>query len=658
MIKYLAGTMSALFGGTLVLYAATTHAAELDLRVLIVAVGDAAQDEARGATERYLTSLGVPYEVLDSSVEDLDISRLVSGTRGRFNGIMLTDAETYLESGANGLDATEFALLHEYERSFGVREAILSGFPGDDTELGLDYGMQEIVAGEDFEGSWLGRAGGSEIFEYINTANALPTEGFAFEALPREASDTGPLVEPLLVDTDDPDYALISVLTYPDGRQVLLSSLSNAEFFLHTNVLAYEFLNFATSGLFVGARHHYLSVHNDDLFLADEVWNPATNSNFSEAQSAYRLTAPEVAVIANSQQRFREAHPGAPDVTIEFAFNGVGADLANDPLTAAIVTYAPEFGFINHTYQALQMDWLCPDGDNAGTCTRTDYLSAFDEISQNDLVWRSLGLPDADFALTALLTDSHSGLNDRQGTPDDTSDDIPFPEGFNPALGSAAEDLGVSVLASDASQIDQNVIQRVPGFDLVLLPRYPTALFYNTTTPTELVSEYNYTFHDSYVEEGLDPCEISDALCTTRSYEEILASEAEITLRHLLAAEPFPHYFHQTNLHVYDDSGNTLQFDWLEQVVTAYERWIKLPLLSPRFHELADIATRQVTAREAVPAGWVNTTTGEVSLSAGATASIEVTGIAGGKLSGGQSVRLVEVSTTPSVYSVDAALDR
>jgi hypothetical protein len=655
MRKNLIGAVSALALGTLTAYASNARAAELELRVLIVAVGDSAQDEGRAVAEHLFGTLGVPYEVLDSSREDLVAARLSNGTRGRFNGVLLTDGETYLADGDSGFDASEFALLHAYERDFGVREAVLSGFPGTDAELGFDYGMGDVLADEDLQGSWQGRAGGTQLFEYVNTDNTLPTEGFAFAGLPRE-DGTGPTVEPLLVAEDDPEYALVSVLTYPDGREVLLSSLSNTDYFLHTSILAYEFLNFATSGLFIGARHHYLSVHNDDLFLADEVWNPATNSNFPENQANFRLSGAEVASIADAQRSLRAEHPSAAELSIELAFNGVGADLDDDPLTAAIVEYASEFGFINHTYEALQMDRLCT-GNNQPTCTRTDYLTAFSEIEQNDQVWRELGLPDADTALVALLTDSHSGLSDRQGTEDE-SDDIPFAAGFNPALGDAAEDLGVRVLASDASAPNQNVIQRVPGHDLVLLPRYPTALFYNTTTPTELVSEYNYLFNGSYLEQGLDPCSVPDALCTPRDYDEILESEAAITLRHLLASEPYPHYFHQTNLHVYDADGNILQFDWLSAVLTEYDRWITLPLQTPRFAVLAELAWRQVLAREANPTGWVDTGTGIVTLSADGPANLEVTGIAGGSLSGGQSIRSVDISATPALFTVDAALDR
>jgi hypothetical protein len=65
---------------------------------------------------------------------------------------------------------------------------------------------------------------------------------------------TGPEVRRLLVEAADPQYSLVSELRYPDGRRLLLSTVGNAWFFVHSQVLAYEFLNYATSGLFIGAE--------------------------------------------------------------------------------------------------------------------------------------------------------------------------------------------------------------------------------------------------------------------------------------------------------------------------------------------------------------------------------------------------------------------
>jgi hypothetical protein len=63
----------------------------------------------------------------------------------------------------------------------------------------------------------------------------------------------------------------------------------------------------------------------------------------------------------------------------------------------------------------------------------------------------------------------------------------------------AAQDAGVRYLASDASRPTQAAEQFVPGFNLILLPRYPTAVFYNATTPAENTDEYKYIFHERFL---------------------------------------------------------------------------------------------------------------------------------------------------------------
>jgi hypothetical protein len=645
----------ALLGALSVLAAGrTAGAVELELRVLVVATGSAEEDPGRALIEETLENMGVPFDVLDARSEALTADVLaVSAERGRYNGIILTEAEALSANGTTALSAEEIATLHEYERDFGVRESVLSGFPATNAALGVDFGLDEVTAFTELEARWTGRAGGTEIFEYVNTENPLEVHDFSFTATVRD-DGIGPVVEPLLVDAENPDQVLISALSYEDGREVLLSTLAAADFLLQSRLIAYEMVNFATSGLFIGARHAYLSIHNDDLFLADALWDAENQREFPENTATYRWGADEVPLVAAAQQAFRAAHPLAPNVTIELAFNGVGSDLQGDPLTQAIVAHGADFGFINHTFEALQMDWLC---GGFGGCVRTDAQTATEEIQNNAQRWADLGLPNPERGLLALLTDSHSGLEDRLGT-DDTSDDIPFPEGFNPALGDAAQALGIRMLAGDTSRPNQTSIQRIPGHELVLLPRHPTAVFYNVTTPAELESEYNYIFHDSYLEAGEDPCDIPEALCETRTYDEIMDEEAALALDHILASQPFPHYFHQSNLHVYDEAGNILQFDWLERVVSLYEEQLNLPLQSPLFHELVDVAWNTVLARELAPTGVLDTATGSVTLSASGPLSVEVTGIAGGSDYGGQSIARVAVSAEPITSVVDAALER
>ncbi len=806
----------------------------LDLRVLVVSTGDASVDPGLDLMDDVLDEVGVPYDVLDSSTETLTPDRLSSGDHGFYNGVILTNSELFLPNGAgSGFDAFEWEALHAFERDFGVRESIVSGFPATNPGLGLDYGMTDIIAGTEFLGRWQAPAGGTGVFEYVNEANPLPITDFAFAGRPfvvyaGEPRETGvgPHIQPLLVWQDDGEKTFVSHLRYDDGREVLLSTISNAWFLIHSQVLAYEFLNFATKGVFIGSREVYLEAHVDDLFLGNSLWDPA--GNVTDESQEYRMTAGDVQNAVAQTAALRASHPSAGAFALDFPFNGSGAGLPVDPPTASLrpvadthveqddpydnhgrdsrgqvqfrtndeertlmrfnlagqptspveratltlwtdgsnqitakacrltsswdegsgyflsgatwryrrgltrwntyggdydgatcipfrllnerlvtvdvtpfvsgwlggqannglivigtswgegeigmreqssssrrplltIDYAPvptdpltnavvagkdAFRYVNHTFTHEDMD------TSAGLA---DYAFSSSEIQQNRDTWTRLGLPGKAENDRVLLTGEHSGLADDQGTALDPTDDIHFPAGTNDQLLQAAQDLGVRYLGADSSRPGQNTERRVPGFDLVILPRYPTAVFYNATTPAQNTDEYNYIFHERYVNAGQDPCAIPGAICTPRSYGQILASEAETTLRHMLAYRKWPHYFHQSNLRNYDGAGSTLLFDWLDTVLDRYESLMVLPVRSVPFHEIGRLSEERLAAESAGLRGTLDVATGTVTLQADGPATMSVTGLAGGELYGGQSIRSVAFGTTPQSFALDPA---
>ena len=102
-----------------------------------------------------------------------------------------------------------------------------------------------------------------EVFEYVNQANSLPVTNFAFAANPRNDAagprdGSVPRVEPLL--RTEKGEALVSIVRYmaparsKPVREVMISTITNAAFLIHSQVLAYEFINWVTQGVFVGGR--------------------------------------------------------------------------------------------------------------------------------------------------------------------------------------------------------------------------------------------------------------------------------------------------------------------------------------------------------------------------------------------------------------------
>ncbi len=855
--------ISSLFLMICCLLGATTGKAatdvSLDLKVLVISSGSADEDIGLDLIDGLLDQMGVPYEVLDSSRENLTAQRLSTQQRGHYNGIIITNTDLFVMGGASGFTLAEWQILHAYERDFSVREAVLSGFPVTNPALDLDYGMINAGSGIDFSANWLSPAGGTEYFEYVNTNRSLDFQGYSVFAQPR-ADGTGPMVQPLLVDRADVNRTLISLLTYPDGREVLLSTITNAWYFVHSNMLAYEFINFATKGLFIGARQVHLSAHLDDIFLPNALWNTATNT--TDQALTYRLSPADITNIIGAGNRFRNRYPTANQVNIDLAFNGFGvqftrqnqglsssplplvdtiqksqkpksnrdsltamlaqfivpqgiamapssatldlwvAQVANgnqdkkkknkkadddkkdkkkkdkkddddkkkkekrskkqsnksdriiqakvcrvtqawyqqasgsnkksrkkiistivnkkkydqtsciafdiagqpnvavdispilqswfqgaanhglivissgkrqvlfgtksrkmkarrpqlsmmlnvptgtDALTTSIVQNKDKFRFLSHTFTHRALNASAGIG----------YPESVFEITENRKIWDTLGLPARAMNDPVLITGAHSGIKEDNATAD-PSDDIPFPEGVNKALMRAAQDLGVRFLASDASQVNEALEQRVPGFDVILLPRWPSNVYFNTTTDNELTDEYNYIFYERHINAGQDPCMIPGAICLPRNFQEIMKAEAVIALRHMLSYRMWPHFFHQTNMRNYDGQGSTLIYDWLQAVLNEYQKYVTLPIKNLAYFDIAKDTEDRLLFDEASIKGVWNVTQNTITLSADRpVAQVFVTGLSGGELYGGQRLKKVDLTSQPQQITVDRAL--
>lgn len=826
--------------------------------------GDVNPRYARGldTIDDMLDEMGVPYDVLDASNEELTEEKLVTKDsvgnviHGNYNGIILTHSYLYYPDEAhpnysdeanpnpnpNPWDSAftlkEWQLLHEYERNFKVRESVMSGDPISwcwaKDDLDLDYGMADIEGAvyDDLSAEWdIPDASDNEIFEYVNRGQPVTVIGEKFLASPRSSNiDCSSEVTldaeatPLLIDQIS-GKALISRIKYPDGREVLLSTITNSFYLMFSQVLNYEFLNFATQGVFIGSRKVYLAAHIDDIFLDDELWNIDTNTT---GPNSYLTTAADIKNVVNSNSAFISNNEGLlSDFKLDFVYNGLGAARlplvsnrdtyidsyyrnknysqertayssksryrerralfyfskedngnvgfpegidSNPAAESAILTltlanspYRPEgkvclvtkdWGYwvnwysrltyedcVNYRYKRaswytpgiLEADvtdivnkWIETKGNNNfgfiltsrwGTKVQvytrnesnenlqpklfieykpnsqalTDAIVAnadhfrfinhtlthrklfestgatepivFAELDENLKVWEELNLPDFANSSKVLVTGEHSGLENgtyrldiANGGDYEIDELISYPRGLNHKLVNAMESLGIEYIASDSSRVCQNkehflpsenaqveTCEKLESFDyekstVMMLPRYPTSVFYNVSEPGELTDEYNYIFFERYqpLDSGVRPCDVDPgAICETRSYSEILAAEAETTLRHMLTFKPWPHYFHSANLKNYGD-GNTLVYDWLEAVVNNYKSYMQLPIINIDFLSHGEMSKEKLAAKEANVRGVWERNNGTVTVTADSPVTVRMTGVQSTDIYGGQ----------------------
>ena len=588
--------------------AATSN--RVELRLLLVSPTE--NDAGLAALEALCDQIGIPFETLIATKETLNEARLLTANGdGRYQGVFLTNNQlVYNDDGTyqSAFGADEWNLLWSYERDFGVRQVSLYTFPGTYPE---DYGVR--VAGYKSTNdapypATLTQAGQS-VFAAPKQGVVIPIR-YAYTYL-AAVEPGGVAAEPLI--TDAAGNALAVTSTAPDGRERLALTMAHSPYLLHTELLGYDLVRWVTRGVFLGERRFYLGLDEDDWFASTDKWN----ADLHALDGEYRLTAEDVIATKAQQEALRREYPVAASsqpFTFTMAFNGYYADpsapadcptdtnpiTSPDPLTSVTRCLANDFYWVNHTYTHTVMD------------APTSYSTAKNEIAKNKRLARNIGLTSTrGYYAGSLVSGEISGLG--WYAPNGVGNKIDFGlEASNRAFLQAARDQGVRYLASNMSVKSHEPDCWGCGTphplepSILLVPRWPTGMFYSTTTPTDLLDAYNRV----YGPQGSAPYFDHDL-----TYDEFLDVDTDIALYHVMTGSPYQHYQHVTNLREYAP-GHSLSYDWAERLVEKYSRFYDLPLLTLTWKELGQRVAERTSFRNADATGVWDKTTNRVTLTA------------------------------------------
>jgi MYXO-CTERM domain-containing protein len=528
----------------------------VDARVLVITADGS--DPAAAAVQAALSRLGTPFDVHDATRGPrLTADMLASGNHGRYDAVILDRGALLTSSGASAFTDAEWQALAAYEAGFGVRRAALDTLPD------AGYGFAPPVGMASGTVAARCTSAGQAVFAGANCANPIRiANAVVYTAAPADAATV-----PLLVD--DAGHALAVTRTYPDGREALALTFAQADGAAHTAQLLFGVIRWASRGLFLGERHAYAGVQIDDLFLA---------SGMYDGSPAVRITGADLQAFVD-WQRARRQSPVTAGFRAAFCVNTQKA-VDGDPLTAAAQAIGDGFAWINHTWDHQDM-------------TNMDYATALAEFTQNEQRIAQLGLKP--FDQVDAVTPDISGLT-------------------NASVLSAAFAAGVRYLVSDTSQ---------PGYDnprfnegipstlqpgLLLIPRRPTELYYNVSTPAQWVNEY-----DARHGASLD-------------YAAIVDKVSDTLLGYLLRGENDPWMFHQADC-LDHGGGHSLLSDLLDAVFDKYAALTTVPIVSPTMDALG----ARVAARAAYDTAGVSATIGadgSVSVHvAGNAATVPITGL-------------------------------
>ncbi len=561
--------------------------------VLLLADGSAGTNAMKVALDLH----GVPYREVDltspsrPTITSGFLADTVDGARrSKFQAVIVpNDAPTQL-------DADELAAIADVEREFSIRQVDAYVYPNAAVGLNVPFysgpldGATAQVDSPALAGPFSDLRGPvpvddvdpavSETYGYLSTALDTPPPGTGFTPLVTVSAPTG-----------GPAGSLIGVHS-ADGRERMVITAAMNGFQSHFLALSSGVIEWATKGVHLGAKRNYLSVHADDVFVADTRWSVEDNCTptAGDCTDPSLPALPVIRMTADDSQYLRQWQQ-ANDFTIDLAFNGIGhsveiVETGSDPMGDDLIAHQDSYRWINHTWDHKYLGcvrvfstipWHCQGGSS--TPEWVDSTTIEGDLGTN-LMWAA----DQGISLdpTVVVTGEHSGLRHAPQEPAD-----------NPNLDGVLNALGITAAASDASLETR---QRSLGASGALtLPRYPMSVYYNVGTKAELIDEYNWIY-TSAADGGSGDCETNplstciDPLDPATGFDSYVRPlETRLTLLRILAGKPYAHYAHQSNI-----TEDRLLYGILEDVLAGYRELYSAdaPLGNPSMGEATDNVRR------------------------------------------------------------------
>jgi hypothetical protein len=546
----------------------------------------------------------------------------------------------------SALTAAQWAMLRQYQYDFGVRSATmytrasLTPDSGTGVQLDLTYGLTPVSGRNTNDYTTppdlpvtasLTPTNGVSVFSYLNPANPVIVKN-AYTYLSTAVAGTQTL--PLLTATEGgTTYAIASVYTAPSGattvgvapggwENLAISADNNPEL-THSLLLGYGVVNWVTKGVFLGERKVYMTAQPDDVFIPDDLWDPVSNTTpnnntttgyVSNPIYRYRNTGNDYTSLVAWQTAF-QAKPNMAAFRLEIPFNGVGynttdSDYLNqgevtDTLSQQVRANPNAFRWINHTWDHSSLQATDPEPSALPYATPT-VASITNQLTWNHEVATGLrsGNPNvpaapkvtfANYVKGAFIQPDISGLE-------------------NPVFWTAAKTFGLRYILMDTSKAYAGFIPARPAVapippntgytssldssspKIIIIPRYPTNLFYNNSTPDEWVSEYNFLYASKPPAQG--------GIGYISNYTQVLNQESDVLVRYMLKYHVNSWMFHAANLRAYPGGTNqSVLGDLLNAVANKYAAMYNLPVLSPSQAEIGEIMKARMAYNAAVAGG-------------------------------------------------------
>ncbi len=544
---------------------------EVGMKILLMsATGDENIEPSVGAARKTLKSMGIPFDeaVLTQNGVKLSTAPLSleeAPGKGKYYGVVLSTGQlayaTSTGTWERGLTDEQWAQLATYEQTYGARHVALYSYPFPELGVAVQAGYEN---------------GGGAANSISLTSEATLADPSLNPTLSVNLSGiwhypvkiTNPAVAKPFLNYSVPSQSVAGIVnTLTDGREQLSFFFDQATWSIHSSVVGNAWANWVTKGLFIGERRIYLSAQIDDLFLATDMWDPAKNMNPQDGTRTYRSTPTDLDHFVQWQTNFKTSLPAGSTYRTEMAFNGFGVDdRASVPESQSLYdksrSYIDKFQWVSHTYSHLNLDQV------------THAVAKSEVVNNRTFANQFFANNMSKFSVASMVTPQISGL-------------------FNGNAIRAMLENGIKSVVGDNSRAELKAVNPYEGLyttvaknnydGLYIVPRHATEIYYDTSVPEELVSEYNARYATFWGK--------------SLTFSEIISIESEKAARELLAFKHDAFMFHQANLRSFDlpnAARNSLVGHWLDGVAKETTKYSRLPILTEGLDKLAEMSVAKI----------------------------------------------------------------
>ncbi|KAJ5088905.1 hypothetical protein N7456_012521 [Penicillium angulare] len=545
-----------------------------------------------------LNGYGIPFTTLLVPQTGAELPSLETELGGNFGGIVVASGISYDygDSGwASGLTTDQWNQLYAYQLEYGVRMVQYDVYPGSDYGTSVigdgccDSGVEQDIsftdvtdfptaglrtgAGVSTEGLWHYSA------SILNTSNTKEIASFAANSV---------------VTTD----STAAVINNFDGREQMVFFISLDPSWSSTSAyLQHAWITWMTRGLHAGWRRVNINTQVDDMMLTTQVYEPSG--------STFRITPDDLDAIRDWIPTINAKMNAGSSYWPEVGFNGNGnIDTSSNiddgwgicsgggvypaGITSPPAEWKKPLGTGTNRWPSTPTayDWTtdCTDRDplllwwkenlnSFGVLSHTftheaqdnaTYSDIYKEISFNQAWLKQVGLDQGDhFTANGIIPPAITGIHNGDALQ------AWWDNGITNCVG---DNTRSALLNSENAMWPYWTVTSTDGFDgMQVNPRWATRIYYDCCTPACTLDEWINTSTGS------------------GTFDYLLETEKDDTMRHFFGLYHDPYMFHQANLRNADTepitvNGVTAQYSifqaWVEVQVQEFVRLVEWPLVT------------------------------------------------------------------------------